>query len=216
MKDDALSGILSTAAMIGVGLTGYFSYKAGKDTANNKPGLTKYIAPIVSGAATVACLWAAHKLSVQQLAMLGATAGYLAKERDKLWSKVPTEEVTGTVEEQYADLQLPKAAEDTGRGSDLVFEAYSGRWYYSSEEAVKAGIEAFNEFYGTAGAACYNDFYREQGLMETHFGYQMGYVSVEGYSSEKIEFNVSWIGLKGTRLLVVEPLEYPFEGWEEI
>lgn len=115
--DDNAPVILTAAGMIGVGVTGYLSVKAGKLSENelitqafleDRPEghsypLTEeikrtwkyYIPPVVAGATTVGCMFFATKINLQRLTTLGAVYAlsdgnfkeYKAKVEQKLGAK---------------------------------------------------------------------------------------------------------------------------------
>lgn len=218
MSPTGIANVLSAMATLGVGLTGYLGYRAGKKVAESgeKPKFKDVALPVVSGLATIACLWGSNKVSTGQLAMAGAAVGYLVKQRDKIFQSVVPEDQEAAKEDFATPGKLPKSAEDSGKGSTLCFEGYFGRWFYCSEEAVKAGIEAFNEFYGGAGASEYNTLYREWGIEETQVGYDFGFVSGEnGWHNDQIEFDIDWVGVEGVKILQIIPKEAPIERWFE-
>lgn len=65
--------------------------------------------------------------------------------------------------------------EQTGRGTELFYDSYGGRWFRSSYEAVKECNEKYIEDYENGSVLSYSDWYDIQGLALSDFGYQYGY-----------------------------------------
>ena len=211
MRDTTISNLLSAGAGIGVAVTGYLAYKAGK---NPEKGPKKFVAPIVSGALTIGAIWASNRVYARTLAGALGAAGYLIAQKKDLQKRV----CRGS---DWQFVELPKSAEETGNGHFLCLDGYSGRWFYSEPEAVDEAIKLFNENYEDQGyIASLNELYKALGITETHFGWQFGWNgSMDGYSPTYINFTTDIINIKGVEVYVFEPLsadDYPFQCWIEI
>ena len=133
--------ILSGLATIGVGVTAFLSGRAAvKATkkSNKKDKVKCYIPTAISGVLTVASIWGSRKLSATQLASLVGAAGYLASKRKKV------------AELTTAQMDKPVSVEETGNGDILCLEAFSGRWFRSSVEAVEEAADRLMIFTITA------------------------------------------------------------------
>ena len=188
-----LPAILSGIATAGVIGTGVLSIRAGKKIAmaelEPKEKTWKfYIPPVLSGAATIGCLWAAHKISAEQIAVLTVSCGYLAANRDALEKKIKEhygdddlqmiqQEVKAELDtKNWGKVTIPRGVEETGKGNVLVIEGYSGRVFRSSVPAVRRGIRQFQQmFFDNKGFVSLNDLYQCLGITTTHFGHQYGW-----------------------------------------
>ena len=71
--------------------------------------------------------------------------------------------------------EYQQTVELTGRGNELFYDSYGGRWFRSSYEAVKECNEKYIEDYEDGNVLSYSDWYEIQGLSLSDFGYQYGY-----------------------------------------
>ena len=256
----ALPTILTVAAAVGVGVTGYLAHKGTKkadEILSEFPESEKletdekeiakeelkrtwkcYIPAAVVGSATIGCIVASHVMSVREIAALTATCTYLVKNRDRLEKKL--KEAVG--EEKYNEIKkklvgeegkltlakkeikeaFHQTIEDTGNGAEhdkiLCFEGYSGRWFYSTREAVVKAENRLNEMFGAEKYCCLNDFYQFLGIERTHFGYQFGWVNHPDYYDGPIFFDNTKVFYEelGCDVLIIEIQTYPMECWQEI
>ena len=77
--------------------------------------------------------------------------------------------------------QFQPSVELTGRGNELFYDSYGGRWFRSSYEAVKECNEKFVEEYEDGSVLSYSDWYELQGMALSDFGYQYGYSPSEDW-----------------------------------
>ena len=240
-----LPAILSGIATAGVIGTGVLSIRAGKKIAmaelEPKEKTWKfYIPPVLSGAATIGCLWAAHKISAEQIAVLTVSCGYLAANRDALEKKIKEhygdddlqmiqQEVKAELDtKNWGKVTIPRGVEETGKGNVLVIEGYSGRVFRSSVPAVRRGIRQFQQmFFDNKGFISLNDLYQCLGITTTHFGHQYGW-PCWGADDLDEEFWKEKGGLNIVCEMVNEPVDldepvycidiydYPMECWQEV
>lgn len=206
--------ILSGIATIGVGITAWLSGRAAlKIDQNERYNLPKnkkesfkqtwkhYIPPAVSGLLTIFCIWGSRKMSTTQLASVAAAAGYMMTTRKK---KLEPDDLK--------DIQPTQTIEDTGKGDVVCLEAFSGRIFRSSEEAVNDAIRDLEDVYhhemeekGFAYAAL-NELYSNLGIQTTYFGEQVGWCNEE--HGDNICLYTYWADLeKLGHVLVIEPDE---------
>lgn len=233
--------ILSGLATIGVGLTAILSGRAGSKitkvlsdgTERSKKEKFKatwkyYILPSVFGVGTIASIWASRKVSAAQLASMTAAVGYLASSREQIQAKLRNDEKEKVQDALISSSKLPVSFEETGKGDQLCFESYSGRWFLSSEDAVIEAenkiqelydeqLEFTNKGFGSSFAClALNDFYNALGIQTTFFGCQMGWHSDivgDGIFFENHYYDDEKLG----RVLVVEICDYtlPFPNYFE-
>lgn len=84
------------------------------------------------------------------------------------------------------------SVEYTGKGNLLCYDAYGGRWFRSSREAVERAIEFFIQDYRDGNVLNYNDLYAQLGISQTDFGYQYGWSPSESYQIN-MEFHITYL-----------------------
>lgn len=120
---------------------------------------------VVSGL-TIACIIGSHKLSMKEIAALTATCGYLATNRDKLETEIRKlpggEEALKAVKKEVmaertkdildeengtkkGDFWRYQSVEQTGNGDLLCYDHFTGRYFRSSEDAVREAICSWND-----------------------------------------------------------------------
>ena len=172
---------------------------------------------------TIFCIAKANKSATKVIAGLSATAGYLATNRDRL--KTALKNSTG---ETVLPCDMPYSqggsVEATGNGDLKCFEGYSGREFYSSEEAVREAVGRFQSRFLGGEYLSLNDLYEELEIMPTHFGHQFGWPANPDYYDTNIDIEVTrlddYIKADGTRAgkpcLVIDIYTYPMMGWMEV
>lgn len=185
----------------------------------------KYYIPVVAACGlTIASVIATKRLNAKELATVTAACGYLAKKG----SAVTREIIDRTNNEVAADVikdakieYTGQTIEDTGNGKLLCIEGYSGRLFWSSEEAVRDAVQKFKNLFEQDRNVCLNDFYELLGIEKTHFGHQFGWVCDEDYSGtsgDDLNFEVETVMDKDKKVPIccIDIFNYPFEGWQEV
>ena len=228
--------IFTTASIVGVAATGVVSYIVGGKNKGSKPSKENwksYIFPAVVGGATVATIVVNHRVNAKELAAAGATIGYLVANRDALEKKIEEkfghetlQEIKKEIREETTrekpsrNLYNGPSIEDTGKGDLLCFEGYSGRWFWSSKEAVEEAEDELNSTFRTDIYCCLNDFYKYLGIEETHFGFEYGWVNHEDWYTEsdgiRFENTIAFDRDKGCDVLYIDIFTYPMQCWQEI
>lgn len=221
----------------------------------------RYKGTILSSIATISFILASHKLSAKEIAALTATCGYLATNRDKLETeirklpggeealKAVKAEMAAKKAEEAAEKEEPKkvwryqCVEDTGNGSLLCLEGWSGRLFRSSLDAVEQAQARFNDYRDESyniqapngdtesfpAALSMNELFDEYGMERTQLGHEFGWPADDDYyPTRRIKFMNTLITLDKldpvTRarynedLLVIEFEEgyQPMQCWQEI
>lgn len=223
----------------------------------------QYKGTIAAGAATITCIVCSHALSAKEIAALTATCGYLAANRDKLETEIRKlpggEDALKVVKKEMMEKQVEKAAdeepeskkvwryqciEDTGKGTLLCLEGWSGRLFRSSLEEVEKAQEKFNSYRDDysfdiqvsngdienyPAAVSMNDLYECYGIESSQLGHEFGYPADDDYyPTRKIKFINTLIALDkldpvtqaryNEDLLVIEFDEgyLPMQCWQEI
>ena len=254
--------ILASAGVVGTIATAILSakghYKAMDILEEEKKGLEEgekldfktcakktwkeYAPAVATGTVTIACIIAGNRISAKEIAVLSATAGYLAKNRDQLMTKfnelkskvLEKAEEKGLIEEidpieqeidkKYQEDLLKEYKrtshpcwEYTGDGTMRVVDLYSGRCFLSSPEAVrKAGTE-LNKLFEFGGAVCLSDWYELLGIRKTTFGNDYGWPMNKDYFDGPIMFNYEEvIDDDGMPIMFVDIWTPPIESWAEV
>lgn len=210
----------SIAGVVGTGvISSIFSVKAHEaikktDAKHIKEKIKiswKYHIPaIVIGGLTVGSILYSHKITVKEIAGMTATIGYLTTQRDKL--NTALKEAVG--EEKYEEIKKQVFsdnvkyiyAEPTGKGDQLCFESYLGRWFLSTPEEVQKAQNRINDYIKKGLYASMNDFYDCLGIEVSYSGDDFGWVPDEEYYSEC----VAEIGFKNSYLDMGEGKEHVY------
>lgn len=215
-----------------------------KSTADNlelvKTAAPYYIPSLLLTVLTIGCIVINHKINSKALLGLSATTSYLVANRNDLKRFIHDNPKAKKLADEAKSYFLPapkkgQTIEETGKGDVLCIEAFSGRIFRSSPEAV---IEAQSQLIdqlledsklGDAvvhGSACMNDYYRYLGIEESQFGWEYGWVNDEDwfYKNEPIQFSNELISADapgnqyGEPVYVTEIEEdwFPIQCWYEI
>lgn len=136
-----------------------------------------YIPAVISGAATIACIFGANILNKQSQAALISAYALLDnsyKEYKQKLIELHGEEIDAEIKHalaqgKYEDLEF---IDDQRR---LFFDWHSLRYFESTLEDVHRAECRFNRNYNLDGYACLNDFYDALGLPRTEDGYELGW-----------------------------------------
>ena len=194
------------------------------------PYLAKPLLPTIACAVgSITCMAFSERISIKQIAALSATCAYLAKNRDFLEGKlkeVVGEEKLEEIKKEFIAKEAPKmvcfpSVEETGNGNLLCIEAYSGRWFRSSQEACLEAQQKLKDQYTETGYAGMNDYYTYLKISESQFGSDYGWAAGSDLYGPEIEFNNTyiepkdfnddWFGPEGKN--IEEPvfvLEFPY------
>lgn len=199
-----------------------------------------YIPSLLLTVLTIGCIVINHKINSKALLGLSATTSYLVANRNDLKRFIHDNPKAKKLADEAKSYFLPapkkgQTIEETGKGDVLCIEAFSGRIFRSSPEAV---IEAQSQLIdqlledsevGDAvvhGSACMNDYYRYLGIEESQFGWEYGWVNDEDwfYKNEPIQFSNELISADapgneyGEPIYVTEIEEdwFPIQCWYEI
>lgn len=189
-----------------------------------KFGWKSYIPTAACFTVAAAAGIASHGISAAQLASLGAAAGYVTSNRDKIKAKLnevvkklpqeTQEDIRSTIFHDIRHGVTPPEYERTGHGTTKVIDLYSGRAFLSSEAAVNEGIKRFQKRWEDGEALCLSDLYDEWDIERTTFGYQFGWPNDPDYYDDEIKFHVEWSEDKS--VLFVDILTWPMDYWMEV
>jgi hypothetical protein len=192
-----------------------------------------YLPTIGAATITIGSIVMARRLSVKQIASLTAAAGYLSakacKYKDKI-REIAGGDVLKKVDEEFGLGELAKhpSFEETGNGDLICFEGYSGRWFKSSEEAVREAMQRVADRFGDGEYLAYNDIYDELGIVKTHFGNEFGYAPGSDFFDFNFYYDVDVIPYEdltpdtkpgipeGAPVLIIDIYTYPMQCWMEV
>lgn len=185
----------------------------------------KYYIPVVAACGlTIASVIATKRLNAKELATVTAACGYLAQKGSAVTREIIDRTNNEVAAEVIKDAKIEytgQTIEDTGNGKLLCIEGYSGRLFWSSEEAVRDAVRKFKNLFEQNRNVCLNDFYELLGIEKSHFGHQFGWVCDEDYSGtsgDDLDFEVETVIDKDRKVPIccIDIYAYPFEGWQEV
>lgn len=143
-----------------------------------------YIPTILMGAATIGCILGANSVNARRNAALASL--YSLSEQTLRDYKAKTKEEIGKGKEEkifdeVATEQMrrvpfhPEGIIDTGRGGTLFFDPYSGRYFKSDYEVLRAARNDVNALVIGDFCSSLNDFYDRIGLPTTIPGDEVGW-----------------------------------------
>ena len=190
---------------------------------------------------TLFCIIGSNYISMKQIAALSGSLAFMTANRDQLEKAIRDKygdealmelkkmlPIRKGVEERSAgsgkkEIIFEKVvAEETGRGDLLCFEGYSGRWFRSSEEAVREAMERFQSYVKENEYIPLNDLYTLLGIEQTHFGYEYGWLNTEyddciedGDTPVRYDINIIFEESKDEDVLFLDIYTYPIEYYYE-
>lgn len=146
--------------------------------------LPAYGPSLIMGTATIGCILGANYLNTKKMAALASLYSlseatlrdYQAKTRELIGEKKAqaiTDEVAGEALNR-APWEDGKAIQ-TGKGSTLFFDPYSGRYFYNDYQVLRAAQNDVNALIIGDFCASLNDFYDRIGLDTTIQGDEVGW-----------------------------------------
>lgn len=192
--------ILTTSALVGVGLTGFFAARGGMkaqrildtEDGNDLPFKVRaeltwkcYIPALSVAAVTGMSIIGLHGVLGRRIASVtAATAvaesqlGRLKRVVKETVSPQQREEIQNAVARPIAETQIaPPVADDLAEGTQLCFEAYSGRYFIASMEDIRAAVNTLNAQINNSLYGSINDLYDLLGLERTRYGDDVGWNS---------------------------------------
>lgn len=139
-----------------------------------------YIPTILTGAATLACIFGANALNKRQQAALMSAYALLDSSYKEYRSKVGElygEEANSNVraeiaKDKYEEVDLPSTL-----GKQLFYDEFSGRYFESTMEDVIRAEYALNRKINVDGGAYLNEWYEELDIEATDYGSYLGWSS---------------------------------------
>lgn len=137
-----------------------------------------YIPAIITGVATLACIFGANALNKRQQAALTSAYALLdnsykefKKKTDELYGEDASQKIRAEIaKDNYDDCDICGKA-----GKQLFYDEFSGRYFESTMENVIKAEYAMNRMISLNGGAYLNEWYEELGIEETDYGAYLGW-----------------------------------------
>lgn len=198
-----------------------------------------YIPTAAAMGLTMGSMIASQKISAAQLASMTAACGYMALNRQMAGIEIHDEnhgdkEDLHRTQETAASIALEKGVwgEQTGYGDELFVDAYSGRQFYSSKDAVMDGLreftswcEATDETGQVDNYISYNDYYEALHIEPTYFGDEFGWhftndEDAYGTDPKSIDFDLRHFEVKDggpvATLIILSEFGFPYNQYYEV
>lgn len=143
-----------------------------------------YIPTAISGVASVACILGSHSVNAKRNAAL-ATAYKLSETALMEYKNIIRDDLGEEKAKEISEKVMQKKLHDdpitnkeviiTGTGTQLCYDAISGRYFESDLNSIKAAVNKINEIMVYEMYAALNDFYNEIGLSNTEMGDILGW-----------------------------------------
>lgn len=139
-----------------------------------------YIPAIITGAATIACIFGANALNKRQQAAITSAYALLdnsykeyKKKAEELYGEDANQKIrAGIAKDKYVDCEI------CGHGDKrLFYDEFSGRYFESTMEDVITAQYALNRMISLNGGAYLNEWYEELGIEGTDYGAYLGWSS---------------------------------------
>lgn len=138
-----------------------------------------YIPAIITGAATIACIFGANALNKRQQAAI--TSAYALLDNSYKEYKKKAEELYGEDASQKIRAEIAKDKYEELEHHDidkkLFYDEFSGRYFESTMEKVIAAQYMINRTISLNGGAYLNEWYEELGIEGTDYGAYLGWSS---------------------------------------
>lgn len=189
-----------------------------------------YIPSVVTGAATITCVFGAHVLNKKKQAAITSAYALLNQSYkeyknkvDDLYGEEAGENVrAGIAKDKYEEFDVPRPV---GGDSQLFYDFFSGRYFESTPEKVQWAEYELNRSVSVNGGASVNEFYDFLGLEELPEYDEIGWSQAQIYEMHRhswVEFEHEtavideetddYSGLECT--IIHMPME-PFPGFRE-
>ena len=180
-----------------------------------------YVPSIVTGAATLACIFGANVLNKKQQASLMSAYALLDHSYKDYRAKVT--ELFGEDAEGKIQTELAKDAYDEDLevedGKQLFYESFSGRYFESTIGEVLRAEYDFNRKFAVSGYVCLNELYDEFRLDRADYGDELGWSRFEMgemYMYEWIDFEHTPAEIDGGMECIIITMPYqPTYGFME-
>lgn len=181
-----------------------------------------YIPPILTGVATLACMFGANVLNKRQQASL--MSAYALVDNSYREYKKKVEELYGEGSNQKVQAEIAKDKYEESDlepedGMKLFYDEFSGRYFESTIEKVQRAEYEINRDLNMQCYATLNDFYDYLGLIPIDGGEDLGWsadMNAEYYWQSWIDFIHHDVVMDdGLEVTIITMVIEPTLGWEE-
>lgn len=181
-----------------------------------------YIPPIITGIATLTCMFGANALNKRQQASLVSAYALLDNSYKEYKKKVAELYGEGSNENVKAEIAKDKYEESSIKPADgmkLFYDDFSGRLFESTIEKVQEAEYNINRDLSMHGYATLNEFYAYLGLVPIDGGDDLGWsagMNFDYYWQEWIDFghHKTTMG-DDLECIMITMFSEPTLGWEE-
>lgn len=181
-----------------------------------------YIPPIITGVATLACIFGANMLNKRQQASLISAYALLDnsyKEYKKKVNELYGEGADNNVKSEIAKDKYEEFGVEPEDGMKLFYDDFSGRYFESTLEKVQEAEYNINRDLSMRDYATLNEFYEYLGLIPIDGGNDLGWstgMNFDHYWQSWIDFGHHKTILDdGLEVIIITMFNEPMLGWYE-
>lgn len=174
---------------------------------------TTYVPSVITGIATIGCIFGANILNKRQQAALMSAYALLDSSYKEYKSKVVElygEDADDRVREEIVkDKYVDEDIDMPDDGKQLFYDEFSGRYFESTTENVIRAEYNFNRKLSAFNGVYLNEFYEMLGVPPVDYGDHIGWCSAEVYD---MQWN-TWIDFKHKKVTMDDGLECYIISW---
>lgn len=181
-----------------------------------------YIPPIITGIATLTCMFGANALNKRQQASLVSAHALLDnsyKEYKKKVEELYGEESNQKIQSEIAKDKYEESGFEPEDGLKLFYDDFSGRYFESTMEKVLQAEYNLNRDLNMQCYATLNDFYDYLGLIPIDGGDELGWnadMNAEYYWQSWVDFaHLKTVMDDGLEVIHITMFGEPTLGWED-
>ena len=181
-----------------------------------------YIPAVVTGAATLACIFGANVLNKRQQASLASAYAMIDasyKEYRKKVNELYGEEADAYVREEISKDKYKENDILKGDGKLLFYDEFSGRFFRSTLEKVQQAENLVNRDLVLQYYCTINDFYGYLGIPHVDGGHEIGWsetMNEQAYWQTWVDFsNLKMVTDDGVEYYIVRMYQEPMVGFED-
>lgn len=165
-----------------------------------------YIPAIITGTATIACIFGANILNKRHQAALMSAYALLDNTYKDYQNKVKElygEDIDGVVRDEIAKDKYKDADISVSDEKQLFYDEYSQRYFESTTEDVLRAEMNINRALNDHGGAYLNDYFELIGLESTDYGDHLGWSACDLYET----YWSNWIKFEHRKTFIDDDLE---------
>lgn len=181
-----------------------------------------YIPPVLTGLATLGCMFGANVLNKRQQASLVSAYALLDnsyKEYKKKAQVLYGEDATQKIQAEIAKDKYEESGFEPENGMKLFYDDFSGRYFESTMEKVLQAEYNLNRDLNMQCYATLNDFYGYLGLIPIDGGDELGWnadMNAEYYWQSWVDFgHLKTVMDDGLEVIHITMFGEPTVGWED-